>query len=697
MQKLYCAVLFVSFCSFIMAQKDTTKVLDYRDLPEVVITGTGTEHYIKDAPVQTEVISDKALRRFSGKSIEEILGTLSASFSFSKSDMGAGIQMNGFSNGYIVILVDGKRLTGDIGGQNDLNTINLANIEKIEIVRGATSSLYGSDAIAGVINFITKKNKDHFSFVNTSRIGCYNNILQNNTAAFKSKKWNFVTAFNYKHTDGWKNTSQEWYRHQLYDNSKTKTVNSSSDFKISQLIAYNPNKKLSLSTDLSYYQRYTNRPSSFPKWYLNDHFYKSISSSLDVAYFLTEKDKLSFSINYGKYNYYYDYTQREYTDFFDENNVRIVHYPGDRVLQSSQQRVLSQLKGVFYLPKGHIVNTGVESNFEMLDSPYRLSIDGYAKSHTFSTYLQDEINLYSNVILTSGVRWVYHDKFGDILTPKIAVLYKFNNFNIRGSYSSGFKAPTVKELYYSFIGTIMTHQKAYYGNENLKPQKSNYFSLGGEYHTDNFKSSIHFYYNKLRDMIALEVVPTSPEDKMLEVEETMRYNNLAKARSYGMDFTFDYKINKEFNVGGGYSYVDAKAQDTEDENFLIYKPINGTSYHNATFRSSWEQKWSGYQFVLSLFGRYQSKRFYIADGDTKPYQIWRLNTSHYYPFSKKWNLDVDAGVDNIFNYIDKTPFGRNSATSTPGRTYYINLKFSFREKYKPTKIQNDIDTNMILE
>ncbi|NJO88457.1 MAG: TonB-dependent receptor plug domain-containing protein, partial [Chloroflexia bacterium] len=120
------------------------------ELLEVVVTGTGTEHYTRNAPVQTEVISGKALKEFAGRDIEDVLGSLSSSITYNRSDMGSNLKINGLKNDYILILIDGKRMNGDVGGQNDLSRINLSNIERIEIVKGAVSSLYGSDAIGGV-------------------------------------------------------------------------------------------------------------------------------------------------------------------------------------------------------------------------------------------------------------------------------------------------------------------------------------------------------------------------------------------------------------------------------------------------------------------------------------------------------------------------------------------------------------------
>ena len=133
-------------CSLCASHAQTVLRTDTNDLreirlDEVVVTGTGTEHYLKDAPVQTEVITGKALEQYNGRSLDEILSALSPSITFSPGDMGSNIQLNGLKNDYILIMVNGKRMNGDIGGQNDLSIINPATIERIEIVKGASSCM----------------------------------------------------------------------------------------------------------------------------------------------------------------------------------------------------------------------------------------------------------------------------------------------------------------------------------------------------------------------------------------------------------------------------------------------------------------------------------------------------------------------------------------------------------------------------
>lgn len=191
LRKLFLGTLCVLATAYTSAQ---TKVDKQVNLEEVVVTGTGTEHTLKDAPVQTEVISAKTLRNFAGKSIEEILGMLTASFDFNEGDMGSKIQMNGLGNSYILILIDGKRIHGDNGGENDLSLIDPQNIEKIEVVKGAASALYGSDAIAGVINIITRnRHTEGLLLENSTRVGSYGDVRQHNGIGFSIGKLNSYT------------------------------------------------------------------------------------------------------------------------------------------------------------------------------------------------------------------------------------------------------------------------------------------------------------------------------------------------------------------------------------------------------------------------------------------------------------------------------------------------------------------------
>ena len=150
-------------------------------------------------------------------------------------------------------------MNGDVGGQNDLNQLNPANIERIEIVKGAASSLYGSDAIAGVINIITKRNREKMELTNTSRIGEYGDIRQSTSFGFNYGKIKSVTGINFRHTDGWRNTDLQWDQNQLKSGSTMLTVNRSSNYTLSENIEWQVNRKLDLTAEGTYYERWVMR------------------------------------------------------------------------------------------------------------------------------------------------------------------------------------------------------------------------------------------------------------------------------------------------------------------------------------------------------------------------------------------------------------------------------------------------------
>ena len=655
-------------------------------LNEVVVTGTGTEHYLKNAPVQTEVIAGKALENYQGRTLEDILEGLNSSITFNPSDMGSGMQMNGLGNDYILILVNGKRMTGDTGGQNDLSTINPANIERIEIVKGAASSLYGSDAIAGVINIITKKNRDKANVTNTTRVGAHGDILESLQIGFVHKKLNSTSTLSMKHTDGWRNTTQEWDHHEVADGSVTKTVNRSTNFTLRENLTCKMNDRLELTLDGSYYQKWNNRPHGPHKYYTYDQFYRNYDLAGGGRYALRDEDYLAFDLSYGNYSYYYDYHHKDVTNYFDEETgLRIIRYPGEHILESTQRRLLGQAKGVFHLGERHILSTGLEYQYDYLKSPRRVA-GGTASVFTTSAYVQEEWNPTERLNVTLGGRLVVHQSFGVTFTPKISAMYKLETFNLRATYSNGFKAPTLKELHDDYIAQIGGGPwKHYLGNEELKPQRSHYGSMSVEYQAGDIRVILTGYYNRITNMIALTEVPTSAEDRLDEIEMTMRHKNLSKARSFGGEVSIDYQLLPSLTVGGGYSYTDAKAQytdDPDDPNYMLYTPINASSLHNANWKVSWDRAWRRYKLDVSLFGRYQSTRFYITDGNGKSYQLWRLNTRHNVLKRGKWNIDLNVGVDNIFNYIDRTPFGRHRGTTNPGRTCYASVIVKFQNKHK---------------
>lgn len=701
-------------------------------LQEVVVTGTGTQHLLKNAPVQTEVITQQMLRQYGGKSLEDILAGLTASFAFNEGDMGSQMQLNGLGNSYILILIDGKRIHGDVGGENDLGLIDPQNIEKIEIVKGAQSALYGSDAMAGVVNIITKKHTEKGVFAeNTTRYGSHNDLRQHNSLVFTFGNFSSQTNFQLQRNDGWQNTSEEWAEAMVLTDSKNMTVNKFKNWQIAERLTYKPLKTLELYAEGSYYKKNILRPRNGTHAscdvYTYDLRYNNASASLGGKWYPRgeksgvsgKRDYITLDVDWNKHAYYYDYTAKHYDyvllqgeEYGDMNGewFSVAMLPGQSKLQSDQQRVMGQLKGIFYLPYENTLNAGAEYRYDYLKAPERTET-GTASDHTAALYVQDEFNMLKWLNITAGLRLVDNRNFGFRLTPKVSAMLSTGDFRFRVGWSQGFKTPTVKELHYRYLHVMGSSTFFNIGNTKLDPQTSNYYSANVEYRGRHFTASVTGYLNKLDNMIAL--VNVSPGeipagittaymgDGSTNIQARM-YKNMDDARTCGLDFTLSYKVMKGLTLNAAYSYLDTKAhlydEKTDRMNTVV---IDGTAYHKWNASAMYSHTFSpNYALSVSLSTRGSSTRYYQNNGNGKAYQIWRINTTHDLGRQDKMlAYRLEAGVDNIFNFVDRTMRPYHLGNNTSGTTVYgtFSIKFNYGKRVKKhilltkQKINNEED------
>jgi outer membrane receptor for ferrienterochelin and colicins len=693
-------------------------------LQEVVVTGTGTQHLLKDAPVQTEVISRKMLDSYGGKSLEDILSGLTASFAFSEGDMGSQMQLGGLGNSYILILIDGKRIHGDVGGENDLGLIDPQNIEKIEIVKGAQSALYGSDAMAGVINIITKKHRQKGLYVdNSTQYGTHNDLRQHNTLALNYGKWSSQTNFQLQRNDGWQNTAEEYAEAMVLTDSKNMTVNKFRNWQIAEHLTFQPTKKIELYADGTYYKKDIMRPRDGKHAscdvYTYDLHYNNASASVGGKWKLGGKgslqDYVTLDVDWNMHAYYYKYTARHYDyvflegeEFGDQNGewFSVPMYPGQQKLQSNQQRVMGQLKGIFHLPYNNTINAGAEYRYDHLKAPERTE-KGTASDWTTAVYVQDEFNKLSWLNITAGLRLVDNQNFGFRLTPKVSAMASWGDWRFRLGWSQGFKTPTVKELYYRYLHVMGSSTFFNLGNTKLDPQTSNYWSANVEYRGDKLTASVTGYINKLDNMIALVNVPVGEipagittaymGDGSDNVQARM-YKNMDDARTCGVDVTLGYKFTKELSMTAAYSYLDTEANlydaGTDQMKTVV---IDGMAHHKWNASVMYNHAFSKiYKLGVNLSTRGSSKRYYENNGDGRAYQLWRINTTHDFQVSsfKIASFRLEAGIDNIFNYVDRTMRPYHLGNNTSGTTVYgkvvvkLNYGKSVKQHILSTKQKN---------
>ena len=700
MRKGALALLVLTCTLPLSAQNETTLS---EKLEEVVVTATGTPHTLKDVPVQTEIISRRQIEQLGAASFEDILSQLSAGFDFNAGDMGSQMTLNGLGNNYILIMIDGKRLNGDNGGENDLGRIDPHNIDHIEIVKGAGSALYGSDAMAGVINVITRRHDDQALYLeNTTRGGSYMDLRQHNSIGFSVGKFTSLTTFQMQHTDGWQNTAEEdpaQTEYHIFD-SRNKTVNMYTNGQIGQRITYAPSDRQSFEADGYLYRKRIFRPTNgrHPSCDVNtfDMKYRDAGASFGSEYKLKGTDRITLDVSWDRHAYYYHYTDTTLEEGYDPNGKYTPYYPyfpDQEHLQSDQQRTMAELKGVFSLPYGNLLSAGAEYRFDYLHAPMRVK-GGRADDWTTALYLQDEYTGVNWLNITAGIRLIENKAFGFHATPKISAMFKVADLRIRTGWSRGFKSPTPKEQGYHYLRTMGATTFFYMGNPDLKPQTSDYLSAGVEFSRGGFSASVTGYRNELYNMITLVNVPLSqipageaPEymgDGSGQVTPRM-YMNMEDARTMGIDASLTWRITSDITLGGSYSWLDTKAHvyDTKHSR-LSEVTIDGMAHHKGNLYGTWQHRYNdAYRMGIGLYGRASSTRYYQNNGNGKPYQIWKLTTTHDLGRGKNgmtWR--VEAGIDNILDYKETTPHGLHYGTTSPGRTLYCTLSLKFSKGRK---------------
>ncbi|NOU61134.1 TonB-dependent receptor [Marinifilum caeruleilacunae] len=620
-------------------------------LGEIVVTGTGTAHHLKTAPVQTELISKKAIASTGASDFNELMMSVSPSFDFNPSTMGARMTINGLGNDFILVLIDGKRVYGDVGGNTDLNRINPDDIERIEVLKGAASLLYGSDAIAGVVNVITKKSKQKINLSNTTRIRKYATIQQSNTIDLNLGKFSWNGNFNRKSSDGWQLSPYEIDDDELVE-TEAMAQNKYEDKTFSHSLTFRATDKLEVYAGNSYYEKDMYRPQSVGKY---GYHFTDKTFEAGAKYLLNKKDYISVDYNYDRFRYYYRYNQ-EYKDY----------QKGDKSINNDQRMNNFRFKYVNSLSDKNTLTIGADYLQEEMVSEDRL-VDGKADANTFALYAQEEIKLLERLELVAGSRFVKHKEFGSAFTPKVSLLYKLDQFNFRGTYGYGFKAPTVKELYYAYEkrGTL------YLGNTDLDPQKSQFSSLGIEFHNDFLTASITGYINNVDDLIAYESVDLEAGDAEDGIKRRKKHYNVEESRSQGIDFLLNARLGAGFTLGGGYSYVDAKDLTTDER-------LDGVAQHYGNVRLAYDRSWKNYSFNANIVGRIQDEKSYDNNTDNaKAYDIWKLTTNHRFMNLGSFIIEAQLGIDNIFDQVDDSPYGSHYGTLSPGRTFFAGFTINF--------------------
>jgi len=595
------------------------------DLNEVVVTGTKSEKTLKNVPVLTQVISARKMLELGITNVTDALATMVPGLNVSHNGTLVTVTLQGMDAKYVLFLIDGERIAGEVDGDINYSMLNLQDIDHIEIIKGASSSLYGSNAIGGVINIITKKINEPFDAKFYSRYSKYNELYSGGSIALKKGIIGSRTSINFSRTDGYDvtpETPHDW------------TQNPYNSYQISQKFEITPSSKLSFTPYFTYYQFERGNVSARP---VHD-LYVDLSGGLKGQYYFG-KSSIDFSYYRDRYN--------TYTILEQLNNKR------DTASFDFIQTFRTQ--GNFHISDRNSLTAGVEYNTERL---FSTRVEGGLKNASEAVfYLQEDIRFGKRWELIAGIRTGSHSNYGFNAAPKISAMFKQGFLNFRASAGTGFRSPALKELYFSFdhFGEFLVE-----GNPQLKPESSKYISGSIEFSKPWNNSSVSIYRNLLSDMITerIIIIPDA-------VETTYQYENVASASVNGIDLLSKQKVFKGVWLSAGYTYVHALDKET---GLQLYN----TAKHSGNISLDYNFKKKNYSFTAQVHCQLMGERIYLnADGTTgydRPFSNWRFTISQEY----KW-LRISTGLDNIFGIV----IPNNYDFISPGRRFFVGMNIDF--------------------
>ena len=426
--------------------------------------------------------------------------------SMSPNSMGTFLRLNGLGNKYILILINGQKLSGDISNNVDLNRINMSRVKRIEVLDGAASSLYGSDAIAGVINIITDQpTQDMVSITSDSKVSGHGVLTESVSLDIYKDGFGSYTSFSHDQADSYQNNDLEYVKGSDTETQRTIapyfTGYRSNIF--GQKFTYAPTQHLALNAGLDYTYKITDRPetATVPEGAPSgtkaptggtdyEMRYKGLRWNVVGIYKFTSRNSLQadFTVDRFRYGKEYDVATKDYA-------------VGDYIQSKKQRMMEGGLKTILGLTPNSTTIVGADWRKDYLTATSG-NID--QNVYTLAAYAQHEAKVrvgQGSVSATVGLRLTHHETFNNHLTPKATLMYSLGPVNVRVTYSAGFRAPGLDELYYHYYSVNRGKPQISFGNQDLKPEKSHYFSLNAEYRTQQIAVSVTGYLNRINDMV----------------------------------------------------------------------------------------------------------------------------------------------------------------------------------------------------
>lgn len=586
------------------------------DLDKIVVTASKVEQTYRDVPTNITIISSEDIENSNAVEVAELLDMVSSVDILEQGSFGAvrSVHTRGTSNNQMLTLIDGRPINTPRDGLTDFNQISLSNIERIEIMRGPAATMYGANAVGGVVNIVTKKGEDKMKTEVINKWGSFRTKSAAVSNSYKIKDFDYFASYDYLDSEGHR------------DNGYYRGHNANTKFGYQ----INEDNRISLASGFHYSD--TGSPDRISNPDLDD---RTVSDKrfVDLTWdgkFLKDQDiLLKIYENDDKLKFIETFEPR------DQDTHATKVYGTDAQFSQVWFDTWRTTFGTNY--QIHKLNSSNSGKHD-----YNLKA-AYIESET--DFLDDDL------IIKLGARWDDYSTFGDYISPSASfAAWIFDAVKLHGMIAKSFRAPTFNDLYWpredwGIWGGVE-------GNSLLTPEKAISYELGiGGYFLKTVKTDVTYFITKFDDLIEWRMDNTF----------WWRPENVGKAKIKGLELEAEWVLKDNLKLNFNYSLLDAR--DEETNNFLTYRP---KGLYKCKLLFSPNNKWD-----FALYGRYKTKRYADTNNNISLSPYFVMDADVTFHFSD--NVDVLLRATNIFDrrYQEQFDF------STPGHAMLGGLKISF--------------------
>lgn len=619
---------------------------------QMVVTASSVEQNLKDAPASISVITREDLQGKPVQNLKEVLKDVPGVQLTNESDNRQGVSIRGLGSSYTLILVDGKRVNSRNAvfrhNDFDLSWIPAESIERIEVVRGPMSSLYGSDALGGVVNIITRK-------VGTQWHGTLSadTTVQEHRDRGDTGNGNFFASGPL--VDDLLGVKVYGALGKRNKDQASSASGSTGQPRIEGYTSRNANVEFSLTPDKD--------------------------QDITFGYGMDRQDRDSDTLDKNRIereNYSLGHAGR-----WGVANTELRFY-GEKIENKNAKTITSKnnsLDGKVVIPLGdytQFLTFGGEYRNDKLEDAVNMKNGGSVQANQYALFLEDEWHIFENLTLTGGVRMDDHENYGVNWSPRAYLVYNATDtVTLKGGWASAFKAPSLLQLSPDWLSGSCRGSCNVVGNKDLKAETSESMEFGLYYAgqrgwLEDVTASATVFQNDIDDMITVirtanrSLAPSYPNFAGFDASGNpiFRYYNVNKARIRGLETELGLPVADKLNLRLNYTYNDARDLSNGGN-----KPLSELPFHTTNATLDWKplEDWSFY-----LSANYKGKSRTVTDGNATPggYTTW--NTGGSYQVNKA--VKIRAGVLNL---TDKDLNRDDYSYNEDGRRYFAAVDYSF--------------------